>query len=422
MKIFRARIINILSPDKVEDFFGGFVAVAEDGKFVDYGVWDYKKEKSLKKSIKNLKILDFSDYIIIPAFIDMHLHLPQFHLRGHYGESLLEWLKNYILPQETKLSQYEQAYSYIKAFYQELYRNGTTTAVIFSSSSTTFTDQAFAVARDVGFRAILGKSMMDRKYSSFPTKIEPTAKVMQESIKLFEKWHKVDNLLFYAFAPRFAPATSEKLLRMIGDYAQRHDVYIHTHLAETKEEVNLVKKLFPRYRSYTEVYYKTNILGPRTIVAHAIHLKENEYRLLAQTKTKVAHCPSSNFFLHSGRADTQKMEEYGIELGLGSDVGAGPSFSLFTIMRDAYYVRKMPPEKGFYYATLGSAKALGLADRIGNIAPGKDADFIIIKYPYWCRKDTPTNILLSQLMFLGNDHLTIETYSRGQLKYRKLNS
>ena len=301
-----------------------------------------------------------------------------------------------------------------------MWRNGTTTGLIFSSTSMSLTNQAFQVAKDIGFRAILGKAMTDNKYSSIKMAIESTEKSIRESIQLYEKWNGQDNLLYYAFSPRFGPATTEKLLKEVGKFCAKHSAYIHTHLAETVDEINLTKKLFPIYRTYTELYHKTGILGPKTIVAHAIHLKESEYKLLAKTHTKVAHCPSSNFFLHSGLANTQKMEDYGIEMGLGSDVGAGPSFSLFTIMRDAYYVRSMPPAKAFYYATLGAAKALGLDDRIGSFAIGKDADFVVVKYPYWCKKDVTRTRLLSQLMFRGDDHLTIETYTRGKRVYRKI--
>jgi guanine deaminase len=282
-----------------------------------------------------------------------------------------------------------------------------------------FTDQAFQVAKELGFRAILGKVMTDNKYSSVKMPIESTEKSIRESIQLYEKWNGYDNFLYYAFSPRFGPATTENLLRKVGEFCSKNSAYIHTHLAETIDEINLIKKLFPKYKTYTELYYKTGILGPKTIVAHAIHLIEKEYKLLAKTHTKVAHCPSSNFFLHSGLANTQKMEDCDIEMGLGSDVGAGPAFSLFTIMRDAYYVRSMPPAKAFYYATLGAAKALGLDDRIGSFAVGKDADFVVIKYPYWCSKDVSRTRLLSQLMFRGDDHLTIETYTRGKRGYQK---
>lgn len=418
--LYRARVISFPNPDFTQDFPDGFIAVSDKGKIIDYGKWDKSKESQYHKIIKQGAIIDFSDYIILPAFIDMHLHLPQFHLRGHYGASLLDWLKEYIIPAENTLSQPEKTESFIKAFYQEMWRNGTTTGLIFSSTSMSLTNQAFQVAKDIGFRAILGKAMTDNKYSSIKMAIESTEKSIRESIQLYEKWNGQDNLLYYAFSPRFGPATTEKLLKEVGKFCAKHSAYIHTHLAETVDEINLTKKLFPIYRTYTELYHKTGILGPKTIVAHAIHLKESEYKLLAKTHTKVAHCPSSNFFLHSGLANTQKMEDYGIEMGLGSDVGAGPSFSLFTIMRDAYYVRSMPPAKAFYYATLGAAKALGLDDRIGSFAIGKDADFVVVKYPYWCKKDVSRTRLLSQLMFRGDDHLTIETYTRGKRVYRKI--
>ena len=447
LKIFLGRVLTFPTPDSAHDFPEGFIAVSEQGKIVDCGKWDKEKIKYYKKSSSPVKFIDFSNseenadersynrinaerylrksasnkgYIIMPGFIDMHLHLPQFHLRGHYGASLLDWLKTYIIPAENNLTPSQKTKSFIKAFYQEMWRNGTTTAVIFSSNSFNFTDQAFQVAKDVGFRAILGKTMADRKYSSIITAVESTEKSLRESIELFEKWHGVDDLLYYAFSPRFAPAVTEKLLCEVGRFCSKNSAYIHTHLAETTDELNLTRKFFPKYKTYTELYYKTGILGEKTIVAHAIHLKESEYKLLAKTKANVAHCPSSNFFLHSGLANTQKMEDYKIKIGLGSDVGAGPSFSLFTIMRDAYYVRSTPPAKSFYNATLGAAKALGLDNRIGSIATGKDADFVVVKYPYWCNKDVSRTRLLSQLMFRGDDHLTIETYTRGKKVYQKI--
>lgn len=418
--IFRSRVISFPNPDFALDFPDGFIVVSDKGKIIDFGRWDKTKEIQYQHLIRQKKVIDFSDYVILPAFIDMHLHLPQFHLRGHYGASLLDWLKEYIIPAENTLSQPDKTKTFIKAFYQEMWRSGTTTALIFSSGSMSFTNQAFQVAKDIGFRAILGKSMTDRKYSSIKMEIESTKKSLRESIQLYEQWNGYDNLLYYAFSPRFGPATTETLLKEVGKFSSRHSAYVHTHLAETIDEINLTKKLFPKYKTYTELYDKTGILGPKTIVAHAIHLKEKEYKLLAKTHTKVAHCPSSNFFLHSGLADTQKMEDCGIEMGLGSDVGAGPSFSLFTIMRDAYYVRNIPPTKAFYYATLGAAKALGFDDRIGSFAVGKDADFVVIKYPYWCSNDVSRTRLLSQLMFRGDDHLTIETYTRGKRVYQKI--
>jgi guanine deaminase len=417
LTIFRARICNFPNPDSAQDFPDGFIAVSETGKIVDFGKWNKNKEKQYLQ--KQFKTIDYSDYIILPAFIDMHLHLPQFHLRGHYGVSLLDWLKAYIIPAENTLTVPEKTESFIRAFFQEMWRSGTTTALIFSSNSMHFTDQAFKVARQIGFRAIIGKVMTDNKFSSMKMPVEKTGKSVRESIALFNKWHGCNDLLYYAFSPRFGPAATEKLLRHVGDFAYKNNAYIHTHLAETTGEIELIKNLFPRYKTYTEFYYKNNILGPKTIVAHAIYLKESEYKLLAKTHTKVAHCPSSNFFLHSGLANTQKMQDYGIEMGLGSDVGAGPSFSMFTIMRDAYYVRNIPPAQAFYYATLGAARALDLDDRIGSFNKGKDADFVVVKYPYWCNKDVSRTRLLSQLMFRGDDHLTIETYTRGKKVYQK---
>jgi guanine deaminase len=242
---------------------------------------------------------------------------------------------------------------------------------------------------------------------------------VNQSIELYEKWNGTDNLLYYAFSPRFAPATSEKLLKLVGKFCQNHPAYIHTHLAETKEELKLTKKLFPEYKYYTELYYKTGILSPQTIVAHAIYLKDNEYKLLSKTQTSVAHCPSSNFFLHSGCADTAKMEKNNITIGLGTDVGGGPSFSLFSVMRDAYYVRRMPPVTAFYYATMGGAKALNMDKRIGSFDIGKEADFIVVEYPPGCPQQASTERVMAQLIFRGDDRLIREAYVRGKRIYQR---
>lgn len=413
IKIYRGRIINFLDADNFQDFSDGFLAFDNKGIIIDYGKWSKKIQSSFPKA----KIFNYSKFIITPGFIDVHLHLPQLHLRGRYGEELLNWLNNYVLKSESTVSNINATKKDIKSFYREMLRNGTTTGLIFSSSSFNYTDWAFKIAYDYGIRAIIGKAMMDNKFSHFP--VESTKKSLNESIRLFRKWNGTDGRLYYAFSPRFAPATTESLLKSIAKFCHANNAFIHTHLAEDRYEIRLTRKIFPQYHSYTDLYYQTGILGPKTIVAHAVHLKDEEYKLLSETQTKVAHCPSSNFFLHSGKANTAKMERLKITMGLGSDVGAGPSFSLFSVMRDAYYVRRMPAHKVFYYATLGSAKVLSWDNHIGNFAQGKEADFIIVRYPRHCNKKTITDELLSQLIFCGDDRLIMETYVRGRCLYRQ---
>ncbi|MEO0092044.1 MAG: guanine deaminase [candidate division WOR-3 bacterium] len=415
IRVFRGRILNFLDGNNFEDYPDGFLAIDNNGKIINYGKWCER----FQHSYSNAKIFNYRKFIILPGFIDVHLHLPQLHLRGRYGEELLNWLNNYIIKSELSESNLYKIKKDIKSFYYEMVKNGTTTGLIFSSSSFKYTDWAFRIAQDFGIRAIIGKSMMDNKLSHFA--VESTKKSLTESIELFEKWNGTDGRLYYAFSPRFAPATTEILLKSVAKFCKNNNAYIHTHLAENRKELNLTKKLFPQYNSYTELYYHTGILGPKTIVAHAIHLKDAEYKLLSKTQTKVAHCPSSNFFLHSGRANIAKMEQLNITIGLGSDVGAGPSFSMFSVMRDAYYVRKISPLKAFYYATLGGAKVLSLDNLIGNFAQNKEGDFIIVKYPTNCNKKTKTEELLSQMIFCGDDRLIVETYVRGKrLYYQKL--
>ena len=412
-KVHLGRIFNPLGPEEFEEFYPGYLAVAPEGKIAGYGPWDEGAQRHWREA----ELIDWGERLIMPGFVDLHLHLPQLDVRGRDGAELLEWLERYVYPAERAFADPEVARATSERLFRELARCGTTCAMIYSSVHARSTEIAFEVAARMGHRAIIGKVLMDR--NSLPELLEPPERALEESLRLYERWEGYDRgRLHYAFAPRFAPACSEELLREIARVARERGAYIQTHLAETEAELEWVRRLFPGYGSYTEIYFKLGLLGPRTVVGHAIHLSEEERGLLARTGTKVAHCPSANLFLHSGRMDLEGLLKRGIAVGLGSDVGAGPSLSMFDVMRDMYYLNRVPPLQAIYHATLGGARALGLEGEIGSFAPGKEADFIIVDPAPLISPRAGIEEILSQLIFRGDDRQITATYVRGRELHR----
>lgn len=362
-------------------------------------------------------IHDYRRKLIAPGFIDAHLHLPQLDQRARYGESLLSWLTKYIYPAEREFADPAVARAVSRRCFREMFRNGTTTVVAYSSISAAATAAAFEVADELGARACLGKVMMDQDPPG-PAP-EPTDQSLRESVALCEAWDGRDGgRLRYVFTPRFAPTCSRDLMREIGDYARPRNVLIQTHLAENEEETVRVLRLFPECDTYTGVYERYGLLGPRTLLAHGIHLGAAELDLLRESGARLVHCPSSNFFLKSGSIRLRAVEKQAIPLALGSDVGAGPSFSLFDVMKAMNYSQEhhLSPLTAYYYATLGGAAALGLEHVIGNFQPGKEADFIILDlyrlHPEFVIGSLED--LLAFLIYLGHDGFIERTYIRNR--------
>ncbi len=394
-----------------QEFSPGFLAVNGDGLVVSCGPWD----DAARQRFSQADVVDHSPCLISPGFVDVHLHLPQLDVRGMAGYRLLDWLNRYIYPAEMAFQDTDLARRVSQRLFRELVANGITTAAIYSSLHFEATQIAFEVADDVGYRAIIGKVLMDRNAPDSLLQ-EPEAAI-EESLVLCERWHGHEGRLFYAFTPRFAPACSQKLLGMAAEAAEIQRAYIQTHLSENRAEVELVKSLFPQYPSYTRVYLETGLLGERTVVGHAIHLSEEELGLLRSSGTKVAHCPSSNLFLHSGRMNLPAMEDLGVPVALGSDIGAGPTLCPFEVMRNAYYLNMVPPLRLFFYATAGGARVLGMEDRIGSFSPGQEADFVVINPTPVAPPGLPLEHLLSRLIFRGHQGLIVATYVRGRRLY-----
>ncbi|WP_409522723.1 guanine deaminase [Nitrincola sp. MINF-07-Sa-05] len=365
----------------------------------------------------------YKDSLITPGYIDTHIHFPQTDMIASYGEQLLDWLNNYTFPAEKRFADKAHADKVADIFIRELLRNGTTTALVFGTVHKESVDAFFSAAEQRNLRMICGKVLMDRNAPDFLTDTAESA--YTDSKELIERWHGKGRL-DYAVTPRFAPtSTSEQLhaaARLLKEYP---GLYMHTHLSENKKECEWVLELFPECKNYLDVYDQHQLLSERSVFAHGIHLCDQEYQRLAETGSAIAFCPTSNLFLGSGFFNLAKAEEHKVNVGLGTDVGAGTSFSILQTLNEAYKVMQMQgtklhPFKSLYLATLGGARALRLGDRVGSFAKGNEADFVVLDYhatpllSWRLQQSRSLEETLFVLMTLGDDRTIRETWAAGQ--------
>jgi len=336
--------------------------------------------------------IDVRPLIVMPGLVDLHAHLPQWPNAGlGAGLDLLTWLQRYIFPLEREFHA-DAAARLAPVFYRALAAAGTTTALLYGAVFEDSVDAAFAAAEEHGIRVVLGKVMMDRfRYDESLADSAVLDRSVAESQRLIERWHgRDDGRLQYAVTPRFAVSCSAEMLRESADLARATGAYWQTHLAEDRNEIDEVSRLFPDAADYVDVYDRAGALGPRSVVAHAVHLSEREVARLAETGTRIAHCPSSNLFLASGAMPLARYLAAGLTVGLGSDVSGGPDVSIFGEMRAGSYTQSgrrtmlgdaEEPLKPFDWLRMGSldgARVLGLDGAIGSIEEGKDADFVCV--------------------------------------------
>jgi len=336
--------------------------------------------------------VDLRPMVVLPGMVDLHLHLPQLPNAGlGAGLDLLTWLDRYIFPLERDFDR-SAAERLAPAAFRAMAAAGTTTALMYGAVYEPSLDAAFEAAEVHGMRAVIGKVMMDRlRYDPNLEASQVLEVSLQQSADLISRWHGRDNgRLRYAVTPRFAVSCSAEMLRESAALAKQTGAYWQTHLAEDRNEIAEVQRLFPDALDYTDVYDRASGLGPRTVMAHAIHLSDREIARLAETHTRIAHCPSSNLFLASGTMRLGRYLEAGLVIGLGSDVSAGPDLSLFGVMRAGAYTQSglrtmldepYPPLSPMDWLRLGSlegARALGLEAAIGSVELGKEADLIAV--------------------------------------------
>ena len=429
LKAYRAAILhNIADPavvgvEQSYEYFEDGVLVIENGQVARVG-----HAAELLPTLKGVEITEYRDALITPGFIDTHIHYPQTGMIASYGEQLLDWLNTYTFPTEQQFADKAHAADVAGIFLKELLRNGTTTALVFGTVHKQSVDAFFEAAEALNLRMIAGKVLMDRNAPDYLT--DTLESGYADSKELIERWHGKGRL-HYAVTPRFAPTSTPEQLtlagKLLGEYP---DLYMHTHLSENRKEIEWVKALFPERKGYLDVYDHYKLIGARSVFAHGVHLCDDECKRLAETGSAVAFCPTSNLFLGSGLFDLNKLEQHGVRVGLGTDVGAGTSFSQLQSLNEAYKVmqlqgKKLDPFKSLYLATLGGAHALYLDDKLGNFESGKDADFVVLDYnatpliSYRMQQAKTLEERLFALTMLGDDRAVKETFAAGQSVHRR---
>lgn len=401
--------------------------VVVDGAIAAFGAYaDYPQYADVPTTV-------YPGKLIMPGFIDTHVHFPQLEMIAAYGEQLLEWLNQYTFPTEEKFKDKAYAQKMASLFLDELLRNGTTTALVFATVHPQSVDAFFEEASRRNLRMIAGKVLMDRHAPEALTDTPKSA--YEDSKKLIEKWHGHGRLL-YAITPRFAITSTDEQLRLAGKLLQEFpNVYLHTHLSENTKEVEWVTELFPDRQGYLDVYDRAGLVGEKSVFAHGVHLTDAEFQRLSEAKATIAFCPTSNLFLGSGlfKLHQAKTIAQPVKVGLGSDVGAGTSFSMLQTASEAYKVsqlqrRSLSAFKALFLATLGGARALSLEDKLGNFEPGKEADFIVldpqatplmaIRNPHVPAKSLENLAeTVFGMMMLGDDRAVHAVYIAGNLAH-----
>jgi len=415
---------NFGTPDQSYQYFENGLLLIEGGLVVDVG-----PEQILKKKLTDeFEIIDHSGKLILPGFIDTHIHYAQTDIIASHGKQLLEWLETYTFPQEGQFKDPQYAEEVSEFFLNELLRNGTTTAQVFCTVHPHSADIFFEKSHSKNLRMIAGKVMMDQNAPDYLR--DTPQQSYDESLLLINKWHQKDRLL-YAITPRFAVTSTAAQLEKAGSLMQvAPNLYMHTHLSENVNEIKLVSELFPWSKNYLDVYDHFGLVTSRSTFAHSIHLSETEYLRMSETGAAISFCPTSNLFIGSGLFNLEKVSAQNISVGIGTDVGGGTSFSMFQTLAEAYKVLQLNGQNlsalhAFYLATLGGAASLKLDSMIGNFDTGKEADFTVINYgatPLMERRLQFAETLdekLFALMILGDDRSIDATYILGEQAYQR---
>ena len=420
-RIIRGRTLSFLRPPADGDDWDAFVyepdgaLVIDGGKIIASGRFDDVKDDG--------QIIDFRDKLILPGFIDPHIHFPQTEVIAAYAAALLDWLNDHTFPAEGRFADPAHAVAMANHFFDTLLRHGTTTVSAFCSSHAASVDAFFAGAEARNMAVFGGKTMMDR---NAPDAVCDTAETAHEaSAALIARWHGRGRGQ-YVITPRFAITSSPEQLEVAGALAASHpDCLIQTHMSENRAEIALTADLFPAARDYLDVYEHFGLIGAGTLLGHCIHLTEREVARMAESGAVAVHCPTSNLFLGSGLFDRARLEAAGVRTALATDIGGGTSFSMLRTIDEAYKIQQLRghrwhPFQAFYEATLGNAAVLGAEDRIGTLAAGTDADLVVLDpraTPEMALRADRIDGLADELFLLqtlGDDRAVVETFVAGQ--------
>jgi guanine deaminase len=383
-------------------------------------------DQALPTGWVDVAVQDQRGRLILPGFIDTHVHCPQLDVIASFGTELLDWLNTYTFPAERRYADPLVSQQGAERFLHALWAQGTTSAVVFPTVHKVSAEALFEQAAVARMRLVTGKVLMNRHAPDGLR--DDVDQAERDCLDLIDRWHGRDRQAF-AVTVRFAPCSTPDQLTMAGRLAQAHEgVYMQTHVAESLDEVRWVSQLFPDARSYLDVYDRDGLIGPRAVLAHGIWLDDNDRAVLKERGAQIAHSPSSNLFLGSGLFNWPQAEQAGVNVSLASDVGGGTSLSMLRTMGDAYKIQalqghRLTAWKALHSATAGAARHLGLSDEIGRIEPGLMADLTVWDLAVGevpAHRDSLARSWHERIfawMTLGDDRNLVETLVAGQTRY-----
>jgi len=418
--VLRGRVLTFVDePQAVDDhqsyrFWEDGMVVVEDGKITEVG--DYAPRPGAE-------VIDHRPHLITAGFIDPHIHFPQMQVIGSYAANLLEWLNTYTFIEEQRFADETHATRIASRFFDELVRHGTTTAAAYCSVHPQSVDAFFGEAARRDMLMVGGKVMMDR---NAPPGLCDTPQSGYDDTKAgIAKWHGKGRA-HYAITPRFAITSTHEQMAMAEALSREFpDLHIQTHVSENLAEIAYANELYPNYGDYVGIYEKFHLLGPRTLLGHAIHLSHRECEVIAGTRSVAVFCPTSNLFIGSGLFDYDRLHTHGVRIAAATDVGGGTSYSMLRTMDEGYKVlqlrgQRLFPLRSFYHMTLGNARAMSLEGEIGALQPGNAADIVVLNSratPQMALRMEAVETLSNELFLLltcGDDRAVAETYVAGR--------
>ncbi len=419
-QLIRGRVLDFhADPAETQDnhrFLEDGAILIEDGKIL--AVDDYT---TLARP--DLAEIDHRPNLILPGFIDPHIHFPQVQVIASWGAQLLDWLNTYTFPEEARFADPAHATRMAGLFLDQLTAHGTTTAVAFCSVHATSVEALFAAAEARDMAMVAGKVMMDR--NAIPEVQDTPQQGYDDSKRLLQKWHGRGRQR-YAITPRFAITSTPEQMQATGALVREHpDCHVQTHISENLDEIDFTLSLYPKARDYLDIYESYGLLSDRLLLGHCIHLREREIARMSESGSRAVFCPTSNLFLGSGLFDEAGLRAAGIISGIATDVGGGSSYSMLQTLNEGYKIlqlrnQKLHPLTAFHWATRGNALTLGMADRIGTLAPGSDADLVVLDAratPAMALRAERAETLAEELFILqimGDDRAVAQTYVAGK--------
>lgn len=424
-KLLRGRVLWFLDePDGIDDtsvytYSEDGAVLIRDGAIIASG----DHADVVLRASEDAAIIDHRPNLLMPGFIDTHIHFPQMQVIGSWADQLLDWLNTYTFPEEAKFADPEHAARIASAFFDELLRHGTTTAAAYCSVHKSSAEAFFGEAQRRNLRMIGGKVMMDRRA---PAGVCDTPRSGYDDSKaLIADWHGKGRGL-YAITPRFAITSTPEQMEMAQALVAEHpDCYVQTHLSENHDEIALTAELYPDACDYLDVYEHYGLLGPKSLFGHCIHLGERERSAMAQTGSVAVFCPTSNLFLGSGLYDEAGLRAQNVRRAIATDVGGGTNYSMLRTLDEGYKIlqlqrQRMHPLKSFYWITLGNARCLSLEDKVGSLDVGTEGDIVVLDSratsAMALRMETVTSLSeeLFVLQTLGDDRSIAQTYVAGE--------